>query len=151
VVAAAATVLLGVQVARPDHVRSPTPIEATFKANPDGWEVAFDVPDSAVIDVISIQGPEVRVLHRSMRSARGAWATGYGRFKARIPGEQVAFVASPKGIQDLEQLVLNASEHANPLAVLEASLEQHHPRADFARSPSIIATAPVAEPTSSAL
>ena len=151
IVAAAATVLLGIQISRPDEVRSPTPIDARFTQKDDSWEVNFDVPDTAVLDIISIQGDEVRVLHRSIHSARGAWATGHGRFKTRLRGEHVAFVASPKGIDDLEQLVLKASEHADPLAVLAAHLEQTHPRADYVRSPSVVATAPVVEPPSSSL
>ncbi|HCH61763.1 MAG: hypothetical protein CL927_16500 [Deltaproteobacteria bacterium] len=151
VVAAAATILLGVQAARPEAVSSPTPIEASFKPQDQGWEVSFDVPDNAVIDVVSVEGAEVRIVHRSMRSARGAWATGYGRFKARIPGESVAFLASPSGIHDLERLVLEASEHVDPLAVLSASIDQSHPRADYVRSPAVVATASVAEPASSQL
>jgi hypothetical protein len=150
-VVAAATIALGITVAQPEPVQSSTPIEASFRPQDGGWEVAFDVPESALLDVISVQNGEVRILHRSIHSARGAWATGYGRFKARIPGDQVAFVASPRGIDDLERMVLDASTHPEPLVALEETMRRLHPRADLVRSTSAVAAASVAAPTVSPL
>jgi hypothetical protein len=148
---AAATISLGITIAQPETVESATPIEARFHSIPDGWEVHFDVPDSAILDVVTIEDRELRILHRSMHSARGAWATGYGDFRARVPGEQVAFVASPKGLTDLERLVLDASKHPDPLLALEQTVQSLHPRSDFVRSTPAVVTASVAGPVVSPL
>ena len=148
---AAATVALGVAVAQPERTHSPTPIDAQFLHTPDGWEVTFDVPDQAVVDVVSVEGDELRILHRSLRSARGAWATGYGTFRARLPGDTVALIASPRGIDDLERLALDAVQHPDPLRALEQMIHRSSPRADLARSASVVADAGLAGPVASPL
>jgi len=145
-VATAATVALGIAVAQPEAARSPTPIDARFLMAQGGWDVSFDLPDRAVLDVVVVEDGAIRILHRSIESARGAWSTGYGGFRARIPGQQVALLASRRGIVDLERLVLDASLHPEPLAALEQLVEKAHPRADIARTRSPVASAEVAAP-----
>jgi len=131
---AAATILLGLQMAAPEAKTAPTPIQAAFHTGTDGWNVRFDLPDHAVLDVIAVRGRTVQVLHRDMKAARGVWATGHGDFDARIPGDHVALIASPHGVEGLERLTLQASEAADPLAALQGMLATHAPKADFARS-----------------
>ena len=90
-----------------------------------------------------------QLLHRNLRAARGAWSTGHGDFDARIPGDHVALISSPRGIPELERLVLEASQAADPLAALQELLASRAPRADFARSrvPSVAKAAEDAPPS----
>jgi len=131
---AAATILLGVRMATPTPPTPPTPIEARFHTATDGWRVSFDLPDHAVLDVVAVQGQSVQVLHRDMRAARGAWSTGHGDFQAHIPADQIALIASPRGVADLERLALESAASPDPLGHLELLLSTHAPKADFARS-----------------
>ena len=131
---AAATILLGLNMAKSEPPSPPTPITAAFNSGPDGWKVRFDLPDEAVLDIVSVRGRTVQLLHRDMRAARGAWSTGHGDFDARIAGDHVALIASPSGVPDLERLVLEASGATDPLAALQRLVATHAPRADFARS-----------------
>ena len=150
-VTAAATIALGIAIAQPEPVLSPTPVHAHFLPAQDGWDVSFDVPDTAVLDVVIVEDNQVRIIHRSLRSARGAWSTGYGEFRTRLPGDQVALIASPRGLDDLERLVLDAAEHPAPLDALEQMMHSAHPRADIARSRPPVATAELAGPIVSPL
>lgn len=121
-------------MARPALPTSPTPIQAQFHHSIDGWDVTFDLPDDAVLDVVSIQGRDIRILHRNVRSARGAWANGFGQFRARLRGDNIALIASPKGIENLEQYAVEALQQPYPLVAFKQRVLTAAPRADFVHS-----------------
>ena len=150
-ISAAATITIGVAIAQPAPISSPTSVDASFSSSPDGWDVRFDVPDRATLDVVVVEDQQVRILHRSLGSVRGAWATGDGAFRAKLPGDQVALLASRDGIHDLERLVLDASQHPDPISALEQMVRVAHPRVGFARSRAPLASVELAGPVAAPL
>ncbi len=138
---------LGVAVAvtlawiqRPVEAPPPAPIAATFAAVDGGWDVRFDAPDLASVDVVVVEGGALQVVHRDLRAAKGAWATGHGDYKMRVEGDGVALVASPAGVDQLETIVRDSASSARPLETLAATLRARAPEADVVIRPPLAAS-----------
>ena len=107
-----------------------TPIEASFTRLDYGWNVRFDTPNLATVDVVVLEQGTMRIHREEIRSAKGIWATGEGDYELAVPGEQVLLVSSPNGVPDLSSMVVTASRSADPLDTLATQILNSHPSAD---------------------
>ena len=127
----------GVSVLGPREATPDAPIQAHFLSVEDGWEITFDADDLAVIDVVSLtpQGPAI--VHRSVGSARGQWATGDGSYRVYVPDQTVAILASQHGVPDLPSLIERVRSNPAPMQALEAQVRSTNPTVAWVGSPAI--------------
>lgn len=141
----------GVGIMGPQESPPNVPIQASFIAVEDGWEVTFDADDLAVIDVVSLAEDGLTIVHRDVRAARGQWATGDGSYRVYVPDESMAILASEGGLADLPQLVNQSRSAPMPLQSLETTVRSVYPKVAWVGSPAISVPSestvePVSEP-----
>ncbi len=135
VAAAAATISLAAVSFMPRPHSPDTPIEASFNPTAEGWSLRFDTAELATVDIVVIDGGELRSHRRDVRASKGAWASGNGDYQLEIPGDAVAVFASPAGLPGMEGWLLEAARAPDPLALLSERVQAAEPRADVALSP----------------
>jgi len=121
----------------PQEVVPDVPIEAHFVLAEDGWEITFDADDLAVIDIVSVTQDGPTVLHKNIRSDRGQWSTGDGKYRVYVPDKSVVLLASENGIPDLGEMVLRSRGQPAPMETLEFWVLAAHPKVAWVASPAI--------------
>ena len=107
-----------------------TPIEASFTQLDYGWNIRFDTPNLATVDVVVLEQGAMRIHREEIRAAKGVWATGEGDYELAVPGEQVLLVSSPNGVPELSSMVMATSRNSDPLDALATQILNSHPSAD---------------------
>ena len=140
--AAAAALALGIGAATlgPEPTQPDTPVAAGFLPTATGWSVRFDTEDLATVDVVALDEGTLSIRLRSVRAAKGAWATGDGDYALEIKGDDVAVITSPEGLEPLEAWVHEAARQPDPLLWLRDHLLSVAPQADVAVSPARLAS-----------
>jgi hypothetical protein len=128
---------MGATVLGPQTVVPDVPVEAQFVLAEDGWEITFDADDLAVIDIVSVTPDGPTVVHHNIRSDRGQWATGDGKYRVYVPDKIVALLASENGIADLDEMVLRSRAQPTPMETLESWVLAAHPKVAWVGSPAI--------------
>jgi hypothetical protein len=128
---------VGANVLGPQEVVPDVPIEAQFVLAEDGWEITFDADDLAVIDIVSVTQDGPTLVHKNIRSDRGQWSTGDGKYRVYVPDKSVALLASENGISDLGEMVLRSRGQPAPMETLELWILAAHPKVAWVGSPAI--------------
>ena len=127
----------------PEH-QPDVPVEASFDAVENGWEITFDADDLAVIDIVSVLDDGPTLLHQDVRKRRGEWATGEGDYRVYVPGNTVVLLASEQGLPDLEAMVQRSRSKPSPMIFLEQWIRNDFPTVDWVGSPSVSTESPQA-------
>jgi len=131
------TGVVGVDTFKAQPQQPDVPVEATFTAAEDGWEITFDLADFAVLDVVALGAEGLTIVHGDVRASRGQWATGGGAYRLYVPDPHVALIASTTGVAELNTLVQAARSSPTPLQTLESQLLLAHPTVAWVGSPAI--------------
>lgn len=84
--------------------RPPADVALTAQAVPSG--VRFDTDDAAFVDVVALRGVDVSlVFHSASREAKGALATGDGRFSLDVDGDALFVVARSTELDEMDRVV----------------------------------------------
>lgn len=131
------TAAVGVDTFKPQPLQPDVPIEATFTAAEEGWEITFDMADLSVLDVVALGADGLTVVHSDVRASRGEWSTGSGAYRLYVPDPHVALIASTAGVDDLGTLVQAARSSPTPFQTLESQVRLAHPTVAWVGSPAI--------------
>ena len=110
------------------------PLQTDFHRDAGGWEVRFDTDELAVLDVVVRREGRLELVEHDVRAGKGAWATGEGDYRLKLPGQDIVVISSAHGIPSLPALVADARRSADPLATLAAEIQASEPRAAIAAS-----------------
>jgi len=132
-----ASLAMGIRTFSAPEFQPDVPVEASFNAVENGWEITFDADDLAVIDIVAVTENGPTILHRGIRDRRGEWATGEGDYRVYVPGSVVILLASESGIGDLEDLVKRSRSKPAPMEFLEQWVREDFPTVDWVGSPAV--------------
>ncbi len=108
----------------------PPPAERVhFVAGGDATWAQFDVPEETKVALVGAPGGSLEVVLTGKDAVEKAeYATGDGRYRARIPGPEALLVASPEPLE-LAPLVRRANRAPSPLEALHMELQRTYPEA----------------------